>query len=91
MIRRMRMLLVAAGMEILAACSTNESAGSTFETENSVAKIVVTNADGIPLAQSVVSIREQNYLPYLYFDSALGEYDSFDNALGFHRGGRLYC
>ncbi len=40
MIRRMRMLLVAAGMEILAACSTNDSAGSTFETENSVAKIV---------------------------------------------------
>ena len=87
MIRRMRMLLVAAGMEILAACSTNESAGSTFETENSVAKIVVTNADGIPLAQSVVSIREQNYLPYLYLDSALGEYDSFDNALGMETDG----
>lgn len=42
------------------ACS-KDVAGSTFETENSVA-IVVTKSDGTPAAHSLLNIRPQNYL-----------------------------
>ncbi|MCR5029282.1 MAG: hypothetical protein K6A31_08515 [Fibrobacter sp.] len=45
---------------VLTACSEKNTAGSTFETENSVATIVVTRVDGTPAAHSVVLIREKD-------------------------------
>lgn len=51
--------LAAALSGVLAACS-EKTAGSTFETENSVATVVVLHADGTPAAYSHVQVCEKD-------------------------------
>lgn len=51
--------LVATGLFF--ACSSNDTAGSTFETENSVAKITVTGAENKPASHCKIKIRQQTF------------------------------
>jgi len=56
-----RMMGVAASLSgVLVACSEKTSAGSTFETENSVATVIVLHADGTPAAYSHVQVCEKD-------------------------------
>lgn len=59
MIIRIWTSIIAAGLFF--ACSSNDTAGSTFETENSVAKIIVTNTKDEPVSYCKIKIRQQTF------------------------------
>ena len=52
--------VAAASSGVLVACSEKSTAGSTFETENSVATVVVFRADGTPAPYSHVQVCERD-------------------------------
>ena len=78
---------------VIAACSNDTTAGSTFETENSIAKILLKNADGTPAAKKSVAIRDENALisieknsnSYSVWDSISSVYETDENGIAWVR------
>ncbi len=78
--KRLQQLCCLAAASFLACSQGEKTAGSTFETENSVAKIFIVTPEGVPAANRTVEIHREDFLKGVDADSATALFGGRDSS-----------